>query len=54
LSMDASKIHNHLKLFISDPFPPYEKSLNELTLYLDDLVTNGRVVCEMGVYKVKL
>jgi anaphase-promoting complex subunit 2 len=52
-SMSAPKIHNSLKMFAIDPFPPYEKTLNELNIYLNQLTSNGVLFIENGEFKLK-
>lgn len=51
--MDISKIHNSLKMFAMDPFPPYEKNMNELSSYLDKMVLDGKLISESGIFKLK-
>lgn len=51
--MDISKIHNSLKMFAMDPFPSYERPMNELASYLEKMVLDGKLICESGIFKLK-
>lgn len=48
-SLPLERIHNMLKMFVSDP--PYDRPLDELAAYMGKLVAEDKVVLEGGVYK---
>ncbi|KAL6778964.1 APC2 [Auxenochlorella protothecoides x Auxenochlorella symbiontica] len=52
-SLPQDRIHNMLKMFVSDP--PYDKTLDQLSAFLAHLVAQERLTCEGGtMYKHKL
>lgn len=48
-SMPLDRIHNMLKMFVSDP--PYDKTTEQLGAYLSTLVTYEKISLSGGVYK---
>ncbi|KFM28789.1 Anaphase-promoting complex subunit 2 [Auxenochlorella protothecoides] len=52
-SLPQDRIHNMLKMFVSDP--PYDKTLDQLSAFLAHLVAQERLTCGGGtMYKQKL
>jgi anaphase-promoting complex subunit 2 len=51
--MALDRIHNMLSLFVHDPFPAYDKTMQELGVYLGSLVQEGKLQLDGGLYRVK-
>ena len=50
-SLPLDRIHNMLKMFVSEP--PYDKSEHQLEAFLAQLVAEDKVVLEGNQYKRK-
>jgi anaphase-promoting complex subunit 2 len=51
--MPLDKIHNMLGLFVHDPYPPYDKTMQELGSYLNELVQEGTLEFDNGMFRIR-
>ncbi len=51
--MSLDKIHNMLGLFVHDPYPPYDKTMQELGSYLNELVQEGTLEFDNGMFRIR-
>ena len=48
-TMPLERIHNMLKMMVRDP--PYDKSLQQLEMFLAKLVAEDKLIAEGGLYR---
>lgn len=47
--LPLDRIHNMLKMFVVEP--PYDKSADQLSAFLNQLVAHEKLSCQDGVYR---